>query len=92
MLPVKAGENVRYVVPHTLNPDHLADGDIRVQMRVRAPIEAPVWVEARVGERMLTRKGEPYARPGEMVTLTLKANLMDELKAADELTIAIVKR
>ena len=92
MLPVKAGENVRYVVPHTLNPDHLAEGDIRVQMRVRAPIEAPVWVEARVGERMLTRKGEPYARPGEMVTLTLKANVIDELKAADELTIAIVTR
>jgi len=91
-LPVKAGENVRYVVPHTLNPDHLAEGDIRVQMRVRAPIEAPVWVEARVGERMITRKGEPYARPGEMVTLTLKPALLDELKAADELTIAIVRR
>ena len=91
-LPVKAGENVRYVVPHTLNPDHLAEGDIRVQMRVRAPIEAPVWVEAHVGERMITRKGEPYARPGEMVTLTLKPALLDELKAADELTITIVRR
>ena len=92
MLPVRAGENVRYVVPHTLNPEHLAEGDIRVQMRVRAPIEAPVWVEARVGERMLTRKGEPYAHPGEMVTLTLKPALLDELKTADELTIAIVRR
>ena len=91
-IPVKPGENVRYVVPHTLTPDHLADGEIRVQMRVRAPIEAPVWVEARVGERMITRKGEPYARPGEMVTLNLKASLLDELKAADELTLAIVKR
>lgn len=91
-IPVRAGENVRYVVPHTLNPDHLVEGDIRVQMRVRAPIEAPVWVEARAGERMLTRKGEPYARPGEMVTLTLKSALLDELKAAEELTIAIVRR
>jgi len=41
---------------------------------------------------MITRKGEPYARPGEMVTLNLKASLLDELKAADELTLAIVKR
>jgi len=80
------------VVPHTLNPDHLSDGEIRVQMRVRAPLEVPVWVEARVGERMITRKGEPYARPGEMVTLNLKPSLLDELKAADELTLAIVKR
>jgi NADPH-dependent 2,4-dienoyl-CoA reductase/sulfur reductase-like enzyme len=91
-IPVKAGENVRYAVPHTLNPDHLAGGEIRVQMRVRAPIEAPVWVEARVGERMISRKGEPYARPGEMVTLNLKTSLLDELKAAHELTLAIVKR
>ena len=92
ILPVKAGENVRYVVPHTLNPDHLAEGEIRVQMRVKQPIETPVWIEARVGDRMITRKGEPYARPGEMVTLTLKPALLDELKAAEELTIAIVRR
>jgi NADPH-dependent 2,4-dienoyl-CoA reductase/sulfur reductase-like enzyme len=91
-IAVKAGENVRYVVPHTLNPDHLADGEIRIQMRVRQPIEAPVWVEVRSGEKLLHRKGEPYARPGEMVTIPLKPALMDEVKAAGELTVAIVKR
>ena len=91
-VPVKAGENVRYVVPHTLNPDHLAEGEIRIQMRVKQPIEAPVWVEVRNGEQLLTRKGEPYARPGEMVTIPLKPDLLDEVKAASELTVAIVKR
>ena len=91
-IPVKAGENVRYVVPHTLNPDHLADGEIRLQMRVRQPIESPVWVEVRSGDRLLQRKGEPYARPGEMVTIPLKPDLLDEVKAASELTVAIVKR
>ena len=91
-MPVKAGENVRYVVPHTLNPDHLAEGEIRIQMRVKQPIEAPVWVEVRNGEQLLTRKGEPYARPGEMVTIPLKPDLLDEVKAASELTVAIVKR
>ncbi len=91
-VPVKAGENVRYVVPHTLDPDHLAEGEIRVQMRVKQPIEAPVWVEVRSGESLLTRKGEPYARPGEMVTIPLKPDLLDEVKAASELTVAIVKR
>jgi thioredoxin reductase len=92
MIPVKAGENVRYVVPHTLNPDHLADGEIRIQMRVRQPIESPVWVEVRSGEKMLVRKGEPYARPGEMVTIAIKPALLDDVKAAKELTIAIVRR
>ncbi len=91
-IPVKAGENVRYVVPHTLNPDHLADGEIRIQMRVRQPIEAPVWVEIRNGDNLLHRKGEPYARPGEMVTIPLKPALLDAVKAAGELTVAIVKR
>jgi NADPH-dependent 2,4-dienoyl-CoA reductase/sulfur reductase-like enzyme len=91
-IPVKAGENVRYVVPHTLSPDHLADGEIRIQMRVRQPIEAPVWVEVRSGEKLLHRKGEPYARPGEMVTIPLKPALLDDVKAAGELTVAIVKR
>ncbi len=91
-IPVKAGENVRYVVPHTLNPDHLAESEIRIQMRVRQPIEAPVWVEVRNGDNLLHRKGEPYARPGEMVTIPLKPSMLDEVKAAGELTVAIVKR
>ncbi|MHB8087935.1 MAG: pyridine nucleotide-disulfide oxidoreductase, partial [Anaerolineaceae bacterium] len=91
-IPVKAGENVRYVVPHTLNPDHLADGEIRIQMRVRQPIEAPVWVEVRNGGNLLHRKAEPYARPGEMVTIPIKPALLDDVKSAGELTVAIVKR
>ena len=91
-IAVKAGENVRYVVPHTLNPDHLSEGEIRLQMRVRQPIEAPVWVEVRSGDHLLHRKGEPYARPGEMVTIPLKPDLLDEVKAASELSVAIVRR
>lgn len=91
-IPVRAGQNVRYVVPHTLRPEHLAEGEIRLQMRVTRPLEKPVWVEARVGEHLLQRKAEPYARPGEMVTLSLKPNLMDELMAAKELSVAVVER
>ena len=91
-IPVKAAENVRYVVPQTLHPGHLEENDIRLQMRVRQPIEKPVWVEVRSGEKLLTRKGEPYARPGEMVTIELKSNLVEEVKAASELSVAIVER
>ena len=91
-IPVKADDNVRYVVPQTLHPDHLAEGNIRLQMRVTRPIERPVWVEVRSGDRMLTRKGEPYARPGEMVTVTLKPALLDEVKASPEISVAIVEK
>ncbi|HEX7393737.1 MAG TPA: NAD(P)/FAD-dependent oxidoreductase [Anaerolineaceae bacterium] len=92
VIPVKAGENVRYVVPHTLCPDHLADGEIRIQMRVRQPIEQPVWVEVRSGEKLIHRKGEPYTRPGEMVTIPLKPAMLDAVKASSGLTVSIVRR
>ena len=92
IIPLKAGENVRYVVPHTLNPNHLSEGEIKIQMRVRQPIEAPVWVEIRSGENLLHRVAEPYARPGEMVTIPLKSEKLDEVKASGELSLAIVKR
>lgn len=91
-IPVKAGENVRYVVPQTLHPDALADGDIRLQMRVTRPIEKPVWVEVHDGEKLITRKGEPYARPGEMVTINLKSELIDVLKAAGQISVTVVER
>ena len=91
-IPLIAGENVRYVVPHTLHPNHLAEDAIRVQMRVNKPMEAPVWVEVRSGDNLLTRKGEPYARPGEMVNISIKPDLLDEVKKAKALSVAIVKR
>jgi ribosomal protein L14 len=61
-------------------------------MRVRQPIEKPVWVEVRQGDKLLTRRGEPYARPGEMVTIALKKALMDEVSRSKEITVAVVDR
>lgn len=91
-IPLKAGENIRYVVPQTLHPDALAEDEIRLQMRVRLPVEDPVWIEVRSGGKLLTRKAEPYARPGEMVTVILKPDLLDEVKASNELTVSVVRR
>lgn len=90
--PLKAGENVRYVVPHTLHPANLTEGSERVQLRVTRPIEAPVWVEVRSGDKLVTRKGEPYARPGEMVTIILKPKDYDEVRRSAGLTVAVVPR
>jgi len=54
--------------------------------------EKPVWVEVHDGEKLITRKGEPYARPGEMVTINLKSDLIDVLKAAGEISVTVVER
>jgi thioredoxin reductase len=91
-IAVKPADNVRYVVPQTLHPTHLETEEIRLQMRVTRPIEKPVWVEVRSGEKLITRKGEPYARPGEMVTIVLKPDQVEEVKAAAELQVAVVER
>ena len=92
LVPVSAGENVRYVVPHSIDPEALSEGNIALQMRVRQPIEAPVWVEAVAGEHQLMRRSLPYARPGEMVTLNLKPEAAEELRKSDKLVLNIRKR
>ena len=92
IVPVSAGEGVRYVVPHTLDPGALSESSVALQMRVRQPIEAPVWVEAVAGDRLIARRSLPYARPGEMVTLNLKPQVAEELRKSDKLVLNIRKR
>ena len=91
-VPIKTGDNVRYVVPQTIDKESLADGNVRLQLRVRQPIESSVWVEVRNNGNLVTRKGELYARPGEIITLEIPMKAYDEVQLAEELTIAIVKR
>ena len=91
-IPLLAGENVRYVVPHQVDKESLATGDVRLQMRVKLPIELPVWVEIRSGDKLIARKGEPYVRPGEMVTMVLASKHYDEVRQAVNLSLAVVGR
>ena len=91
-IPLKAGKNVRYVVPHKLDKSSLAQEDIRLQMRVTRPIEQPVWIEVHDGENLITRKPEKYVRPGEMVTVILKTKNYSDVSKANSLTIDINPR
>lgn len=91
-VPLIAGDNVRYVVPHQLDKESLAAGDIRLQLRVRVPIEDICNVEVRLGDNLVARRVERYARPGEMVTMVIPQKAYDEVSKADKLTIAVVKR
>jgi len=89
MTAVRAGENVRYAVPHRIDPSSLAMEEIPIQMRVIRPIEAPIMIEALVNESVIARRGQQYARPGEMVTLPLKPDLTDALQKADTITVRV---
>ena len=92
LVPLIAGDNVRYVVPHQMDRESLASSFVRLQLRVKTPIEKPVWVEVRNRNNLVTRKGELYARPGEIITLEIPARAYDEVQLAEELTVAVVQR
>ncbi|MBN2390858.1 MAG: FAD-dependent oxidoreductase, partial [Anaerolineae bacterium] len=91
-VPTKAGENVRYVVPHKVNPETLTEDAVMLQMRVTRPLEQPVRVEVYDGETLIARKNERYARPGEMVNITLRGRDYDAVRQAKSLTVAVVPR
>lgn len=88
-ITIQAGDNVRYVVPQTLDKAHLTDKPISLQMRVINPIEDPVWVEAHDGSNLVARKAERYVRPGEMVTLKLRPKHFEDVRKAGTLTISV---
>jgi NADPH-dependent 2,4-dienoyl-CoA reductase/sulfur reductase-like enzyme len=89
---LQAGDNVRYVVPHVMDRESLAQSDQRLQMRVVKPIEEKVWIEILDGQNLVARKGQRYARPGEMVTVDLPQKAYDAVQKADHLIVRVVKR
>ena len=92
-IPINAGENIRYVVPHKLDKSHLAEEQVRLQMRAIVPIEdrVLVTVEDQNGE-VVAKKGEAYARPGEILTLAIKPKAYEAIQKATSLTVNVRKR
>ncbi|MBN2389866.1 MAG: FAD-dependent oxidoreductase [Anaerolineae bacterium] len=91
-IPTQAGQNVRYVVPHRVNPETLTQEPVVLQMRVTQPLEQPVWVEVHDGEHLITRKTERYARPGEMVSIPLRERDYDAVRAAKTLAVSVTAK
>jgi NADPH-dependent 2,4-dienoyl-CoA reductase/sulfur reductase-like enzyme len=92
-IQLKAGENIRYVVPHKLEKAHLAEDEVRLQMRAITPIEERVFVtvEDQNGE-VIAKKAEAYARPGEILSLSIKPQAYDAVQQATGLTVNVRKR
>ncbi|OQB01287.1 MAG: Glutamate synthase (NADPH) small chain [Chloroflexi bacterium ADurb.Bin222] len=91
-VPTRAGDNVRYVVPQRLDPETLTQEPIMLQMRVTRPLEQPVTVQVTDGDTLIAKKAERYARPGEMVSLTLKGKDYDAVRKAKELKVSVVPK
>lgn len=79
---VAAGDNVRHVVPHTLYVEALAEEAIALHFRVRQPVEKAVRIEVRLNGEMLATRRARYARPSEMMEVTLKPEHAGQIATA----------
>jgi len=82
---VRAGENVRYVVPQIINGRNVEE--VRFYFRVKREMKNVV-VKIIVDENVVKEKREMVVRPPEMVKIATDANL---LKKAGNITIEVVE-
>jgi thioredoxin reductase len=88
-VPTAPGQNIRYVVPHKIDPETLTQEEIMLQMRVTEPIEEAVLVRVTDGDTLIAKKRERYVRPGEMVSLKLRERDYDAVRQAKELKVSV---
>ncbi len=86
---LESGNNVRYVVPHAIDRESLAEADQRLQLRVSEPIEERVSVEVSAGEERIARSVHRYVRPGEMVSIDIPQKAYDTVQRAESLRVSI---
>lgn len=91
-IAIQHGQNVHHVIPHFLDINSLTAREEQLQMRVTKPLEQPVKVQVTDGKEVIASKALPYARPGEMVTISLKDKHIDLLKKAEQLVLQVVER
>jgi NADPH-dependent 2,4-dienoyl-CoA reductase/sulfur reductase-like enzyme len=86
------GQGVRYVVPHSINPESLIMDLIRLQLRVTEPIEKRVRIVVNdEKDTIIAKHSEPYARPGEIITMEIKQDAYDMVKQAKKLTVSLIE-
>ena len=87
VLYTKAGEGIGYVVPSCID---LANAEDKVQLkfRVRKP-RKDVYVEYRLGDKVLRRMLKPAIIPSEMEIISLDKKL---LEGEGELTVSLVEK
>ena len=95
VLPVRYDGAIRYVIPQRISCASLSDEPLVLQLRVRQPMENGVEFTVSAGtgagapEELLLKRKFAYARPGEMVTLSLPPKVFDRLKECGGLTVHV---
>lgn len=88
-IAMRPGENVRYAVPHILNPETLPQkGKVHIYFRVNKPKRnARIVVEA--GNQKLFATKRPRVNPGEMEKVSLDVQQLRNLNCGETITISV---
>lgn len=89
LVPTVPGDNIRYVIPHRIDPETLTQEGVMLQMRVARPIEETVQVQVTDGEMLIAKKMERYVRPGEMLSVHLRGRDYEAVRNAKELRVSV---
>lgn len=84
IIALEKGENVRYIVPQNLSLP--LEDDVMTYFRVGSVIEK-AKIRVLSGEKVLIEKNVVKATPGEMLSVTLKADMMENVS---EIKIEVV--
>ena len=90
-IPILAGANVRHVVPQQIHAAGWPDEGIAVEFRVGEPLERAVRAQIRAGEQVLAARRLRYARPSEMITLTLEPSLARRPDLGEPLRVEVAE-
>ena len=88
---VNAGENVSYVIPQNIELESDDRKRIPLYMRVSTPLTA-VDIELYADGEKLYSFSEPFAKPGEMISVPLAQKTLDDLDDLSEIRIDIIEK
>ncbi|MGM0548704.1 MAG: NAD(P)/FAD-dependent oxidoreductase [Bacillota bacterium] len=90
-IAVKAGKNVAYVIPQSIELESESRKRIPLYMRVSTPLTA-VDIELYADGEELYSFTEPFAKPGEMISVPLAQKTLDDLEGVSEIRVDIIEK
>jgi len=88
---VKAGDNVAYVIPQSIELESEDRKRIPLYMRVDKPLQAVDIALYADGEKLYSFS-EPFAKPGEMISVPLAQKTLNDLDEVSEIRVDIIEK
>ncbi|MFW5961522.1 MAG: NAD(P)/FAD-dependent oxidoreductase [bacterium] len=90
-IDVKAGENVAYVIPQSIELEAEDRKRIPLYMRVSTPLTA-IDIELYADGEKLYSFSEPFGKPGEMISVPLAQKTLNDLDEVSEIRVDIIEK